>query len=207
MIYGVDPTTGSINVSFAAPGGSNTRGLAYGYSSHLWVNKAYSSPYTLYEVYTGNGSIYNSYAILPTSTTHGSAPRATGDGSVGIDAVFLSDYSNDRIYVANTSGSIMSSFSVASACSMYEIAYDWRNKLIWGAMNASGGVVTFHGVNTSGSIVSSFGVTMSNSYGLTYHGEYLWAGTTGGLIYRIHCPQMNVSITPSSMGKVKAMFR
>lgn len=120
--------------------------------------------------------------------------------------MFHSNYSGDTIYVMKMSRSITSSFNVPSVCMMYDIAYDWRNGLLWGAVNASGGSVPFWGVNTSGSLVASFNVNMSNSYGLTYAGEYLWAGTTAGRIYRIHCPN-NLNVEPSSVGKVKALFR
>lgn len=204
VIYRVHPTTGSVYDSFNAVHTSYARGLAFD-GNYLWQNKAYSAPYQTYRTNAATGSIYASYAI-PNSTTHGVAPRATGDYGAGTTALFHSYYSGYIIYVMNLSGSITSSFSVPATCMMYEIAYDWRNGLIWGAMNASGGVVPFWGVNTSGSLVSSFTVSMSNSYGLTYAGEYLWAGTTAGMIYRIHCP-LGSGVSPSSMGKIKAVFR
>lgn len=204
VIYRVHPTTGSVYGSFNSVHTSYSRGLAYD-GTYLWQNKAYAAPYLTHRTNAANGSIYASYDI-PTYYTHGVAPRATGDYGAGTTALFHSDYYADTIYVMTTAGSISSSFSVPSTCMMYEIAYDWRNGLIWGAMNASSGVVTFWGVNTSGSLVASFGVSMSNSYGLTYAGEYLWAGTTAGMIYRIHCPN-NLNVEPSSVGKVKALFR
>lgn len=204
VIYRVHPTTGSVYGTFSSVHTSYSRGLAFD-GNYLWQNKAYSSPYQTYRTNAATGSIYASHA-LPGSTTHGVAPRATGDYGAGTNALFHSYYSLDRIYVMNLSGSITSSFSVPATCMMYEIAYDWRNRLVWGAMNAVSGQVPIWGVNTSGSIVSSFTVGISNSYGLTYGGEYLWAGTTAGWIYRIHCP-LDTGVSPSSMGKIKAVFR
>lgn len=205
-IYRVNADTGSIYGSFTGPsGGGNSRGLAYGWNSHLYVNKAYSAPYILYDINEASGSIYASYSTLPSYYSHGIAVRATGDGGSGTDALFISDYSADRMYVYSTTGSMTSSFAVTSTCTMYEIAYDWRNGLIWGAMNSP---VTLHGVNTAGSIVSSVTVSgPTNSYGLTYHGQYLWAGTTGGWIYKIHCPLNTNAIAPSSLGRVKAIYK
>jgi hypothetical protein len=204
VIYRVHPTTGSVYSTFNAVHSTYSRGLAFD-GNYLWQNKAYYSPYETYRTNAVTGSIYASHS-LPTSTTHGVAPRATGDYGAGTSALFHSYYSDDIIYVMNLSGSITSSFSIPSTCMMYEIAYDWRNQLIWGAMNASGGSVPIWGVNTSGSLVASFNVNISNSYGLTYAGQYLWAGTTAGWIYRIHCP-INVGVKPTSAGKIKALFR
>ena len=198
-IYRVHPTTGSVYNSFAAAGGSNTRGLAYQFGGYLWQNKAYSSPYTIYRTNEGTGSRYNSYA-LPSGVTHGSAPLATGDGGSGTTRIILSDYSARRIYYMTTTGSIASSHAVNQA--LYEIAYDWRNELIWGGMNTT----TVYGFTTNGSLVASFSKPTGNVYGITYHGQYLWVGGTSGYIYRQHCPILNVGVKPASMGKIKAMF-
>ena len=204
VIYLVHRTTGSVYSTFNSVHTSNSRGLAFD-GNYLWQNKAYTIPYQTYRTSAATGSIYASYP-LPTGTTHGVAPRATADYGAGTNALFQSDYRYDQIYVMTLAGSITSSFSVPSTCMMYEIAYDWRNKLVWGAMNAISGQVPIWGVNTAGSIVVSFGVPITYSYGLTYAGEYLWAGNLAGWIYRIHCPVV-VGVKPASMGKVKAMFR
>lgn len=198
-IYRVHPTTGSVYNSFAAAGGSNTRGLAYQFGGYLWQNKAYSSPYRIYRTNEGTGSIYNYYS-LPSGVTHGSAPLATGDGGSGTTRIILSDYSARRIYYMTTTGSIARSHAVNQA--LYEIAYDWRNQLIWGGMNTT----TVYGFTTNGSLVASFSKPTGNVYGITYHGQYLWVGGTSGYIYRQHCPILNVGVKPASMGKIKAMF-
>ena len=198
-IYRVNPTSGSVYNSFSAVGGSNTRGLAYQFGGYLWQNKAYTSPYTIYRTNEGTGSVYNSYS-LPTSLTHGSAPLATGDGGEGTTRIILSSYGvPGTIYYMTTTGSIASSHTVSQA--LYEIAYDWRNQLIWGGMNTT----TVYGFTTTGSLKASFTKPTGNIYGITYHGQYLWVAGTSGLIYQIHCPN-NVGIAPTSMGKIKAMF-
>jgi len=201
-IYRCNSDTGSVTGSFAAVGGTNTRGLAYQFGGYLWQNKAYTSPYQIYRTDSSTGSVYNTYS-LPTSVTHGSAPLATGDGGSGTSYIILSSYGtpNTTIYYMTTTGSIASSHSVSQA--LYEIAYDWRNKLIWGGMNTT----TVYGFTTNGSLAASFTKPTGNIYGITYHGQYLWVGGTSGYIYKQHCPIINVGVSPASMGKIKAMYK
>jgi hypothetical protein len=199
-IYRVNPSSGSVTNSFTAAGGSNTRGLAYQFGGYLWQNKAYTSPYTIYRTNESNGSVYNSYT-LPSSVTHGSAPLATGDGGEGTTYIIVSSYNaTSTLYYMTTTGSIARSHTANTY--LYEIAYDWRNQLIWGGMND--GYV--YGFTTNGSRVASFQKPTGNVYGITYHGQYLWVGGTSGYIYIQHCPILNVNVKPSSMGKIKAMF-
>jgi hypothetical protein len=198
-IYAMVPTTGSVTNSFLAAGGSNTRGLAYQWGGYLWQNKAYTSPYRIYRTRTSNGSIWNYYS-LPNSTTHGSAVLATGDGGAGVSRIILSRYNpTSTVYFMRTTGGITSSISCNTY--LYEIAYDWRNRLIWGGMND--GYV--YGFTTTGSRVARFRKPSGNVYSITYHGQYLFVAGTSGLIYQIHCPG-NVGVKPTSMGKIKAMF-
>ena len=199
-IYVMNPTTGSVSNSFAAAGGAQTRGLAYQWGGYLWQNQAYNSPYRIYRTNTSAGSIYNSYT-LPRSNCHGSAPLATGDGGSGTTHIILSCYSNKTLYYMTTTGSIARSHTVTPG--LYDIAYDWRNKLVWGGMNTT----TCYGVTTNGSTVASFTKPTGNIYGMSYHGQYLYVAGTSGYIYTIHCPILNVGIAPTSMGKIKATFR
>lgn len=199
-IYRCNYDTGSVTGSFAAAGGSNTRGLAYQFGGYLWQNKAYTSPYRIYRTNSSNGSIYNYYS-LPTNVTHGSAPLATGDGGSGTTHIILSSYGTPgTIYYMTTTGSIARSHTVPQL--MYDIAYDWRNKLIWGGQNST----VVYGFTTAGSLAASFNKPTGNIYGITYHGQYLWVGGLNGYIYKEHCPIINVGVAPSSMGKIKAMF-
>lgn len=205
VIYRVHPTTGSIFGSFNVVNNSYTRGLAFD-GNYLWVNKVIRDPYLTYRTNAATGSIYASFAI-PTSQTEGVAPRATGDYGAGTNALFHFCRFYSRVYIMNLSGSITSSYRVPSECDMYDIAYDWRNRLVWGGRDPVGSLVPIWGTNTSGSLVASFTVAnMINNYGITYAGEYLWAAGQTGWVYRIHCPS-GVGVAPSSVGKVKALFR
>ncbi|UCH77413.1 MAG: hypothetical protein JSU81_06645 [Candidatus Coatesbacteria bacterium] len=198
-VYRCHPTTGSVYGSYTAAGGSYTRGLAYQWGGNLWQNKAYTSPYRIYRTNEANGSVF-AYYSLPSNVTHGSAPLATGDGGRGTTYIILSSYSStSRVYYMTTTGSIARSHTANTY--LYEIAYDWRNRLVWGGMND--GYV--YGFTTAGSRVASFRKPSGNVYGITYHGQYLWVGGTSGYIYRQHCPA-NVSVAPTSVGKIKALF-
>lgn len=201
-ITAANAMTGSVVTSYSNAGGSNTRGLAYAAPGYLWQCKAYTAPRFLYRTNAANGSIYASYSTS-TGTCHGCAPLATGDGGAGTTSIFVSDYSADRIYVYNaTTGSLTSSFSVPSTCMMYDIAYDWRNQIIWGGMNGA----VINGVTTTGSLVTSFSGPWSGAYGIAYSGEYLYIAYVSGNVFRVHCPN-NLNVTPSSAGKIKALFR
>jgi len=122
---------------------------------------------------------------------------------VGTSYIILSSYGtpNSTVYYMTTTGSIARSHTANTL--LYDIAYDWRNKLVWGGQND--GYV--YGFTTTGSRVASFRKPTGNVYGITYHGQYLWVGGTSGYIYRQHCPVLNVGIAPSSMGKIKAMYK
>lgn len=88
---------------------------------------------------------------------------------------------------------------------VYDVAWDWRNKLVWGGWGSPGVV---YGWNTSGSLVATFSMPSPHPYALTYRGQYLWVECTkpSHYIYKVHCPY-NVDVTPSSIGKVKAIFK
>jgi hypothetical protein len=55
-------------------------------------------------------------------------------------------------------------------------------------------------------VATSFAAPAGYPYGMAYYGQYLWVGCDGNdYVYRVHCPY-NVDVTPSSVGKVKAIF-
>ena len=138
---------------------------------------------------------------MPSNYYHGSAPLATGDGGAGTTHIIVSGFGNpSTIYFFTLSGSITGSFMAAPY--LYDIAYDWRNRLIWGGMNST----TVYGFTTTGSLVASLAKPTGNVYGITYHGQYLWVAGTSGQIYQIHCPN-NVGVQPTSMGKIKTIFK
>ncbi|NIT37264.1 MAG: hypothetical protein GTN49_12340 [candidate division Zixibacteria bacterium] len=198
-IYLCNYLTGSITGSYSASGGIFASGLAYQYGRYLWQNQGIASPYYIYRKNAGTGSVINSYRLPPNRYTTGSAPLATGDGGQGTSHIILSNFDLRRIFYMTTTGSIARSHAVSQP--LFDVAYDWRNRLIWGGRNS----VTCYGYNTNGSLIASFNKPTGGIYGVTYHGEYLWVAGNTGYVYRIHCPG-NLGVTPTSMGKIKAMF-
>jgi hypothetical protein len=200
MVYRMTPDTGSVYGSFYTLDGKNTRGLAYVWGDHLWQGKAYVSPYYVYDTDAGSGSLYRSYShAVP---CYGIAPLATGDGGLGTTALFTSNSLTSTIYQLNLAGSVQRSFKLPRQ--MFDIAYDWRSKLIWGGQNDP----YVYGCTTTGSLVASFPVPAQMPYGYAYHGRYLYVVThMSRRIWKIHCPIINAGIGPSSMGRVKAIFK
>lgn len=200
LIYRMTPDTGSVYGSFYALEGKNTRGLAYAWGDHLWQGKAYVSPYRIYDTDARTGSVYSSYShAVP---CYGIAPLATGDGGAGTTALFTSNSLTSTIYQLNLAGSVQRSFTLPRQ--MFDIAYDWRSKLIWGGQNDP----YIYGCTTAGSLAASFPVPADMPYGYAYHGQYLYVAThMVRRIWKIHCPIVNVGVAPSSMGKIKATYR
>jgi hypothetical protein len=132
------------------------------------------------------------------------AVEATADGGRAPTAMLTSDSSPAYIWRRHlTTGSILSS---TGASGTYDIAYDWRNKLVWHRAGT-----TIVGRNpTTGSIAASFASPAGPALAFTYYGQYLWIGTTTSYhrIYKVHCPTLPGSaVVPSSVGKVKALFK
>jgi hypothetical protein len=199
-IYRMTPDTGSVYGSFPALEGKNTRGLAYVWGDHLWQGKAYVFPYRIYDTDARTGSIYRSYShAVP---CYGIAPLAAGDGGAGTTALFTSNSLASTIYQLNLSGSVQRSFALLRQ--MFDIAYDWRSKLIWGGQNDP----CIYGCTTAGSLAASFPVPAQMPYGYAYHGQYLYVTThMTRRIWKIHCPIVNAGVAPSSMGKIKATYK
>ncbi|MGD8719668.1 MAG: hypothetical protein PVH29_12715, partial [Candidatus Zixiibacteriota bacterium] len=202
--------------------GYYTKGLAYGDGKYLYVGD-YSGDYVYRVRYPNLGNVISSFP-----TTHdmhgGLSLRNTGDGGTGATQMWASyvppiadimggpatgrdaPVEIPYIYLHNLfTGSIISSF-LPMGVAPYDVAWDWRNNVLWGA----GGPLIGH--TTTGSMIGSFwymrGYSKRHLVGICYEGEYLWAGCTRPVaeILKIHCPgDMNVS--PASMGKIKAMYR
>lgn len=208
-IYRVNADTGSVYNSFAGPAPYyQLEGLAYTGDGHLYGTQMLGSmiPAVVYNMNEATGSIYGSFPTVATASIYGLAPRATGDGGAGTSALFMADSGasghGENVYTYTTAGSFLSSFTLPAQTNFLEIAYDWRNQIIWGGMSDH----VIYGVNTAGSIVSSFTVSGGAwSYGMTYYGGYLWVGV-GSSIYKIHCPSTNPGVAPSSLGRVKALY-
>ena len=210
LIYRVHSDTGLVYGSFLHYRAQDkVRGLSFScggpapYSgSYLWVGDV--SNKCVYMSNPATGSVYLSYSV--DSQPYGLAVEATADGGLAPKAMFTSfGYSNPYVWRRQlTTGSIMSSF--AASPWVHDIAYDWRNNLVWARWTREGDIVGCD--PATGSIAASFKSPPGPALALTYHGEYLWIGTTTAYhcIFKVHCPA-GISIAPASLGRVKALFK
>jgi len=205
-IWRVNSETGAVAASYVSPFTSATRGLTYNYNgggglptgSYLWMGN-YSTDY----VYRCSYTTCSAYASFPANHDMygGLAAMAIADGCSAPTYMLSSDSSPAYTWRQSlTSGSVYGSFATPGC---YDIAWDWRNQLMW---YRNGTTIT--GANTSGSVVGTFTFSNGPALAFAYFGSYLWLGSTTGYdrIYKIHCP-INVAVTPTSVGKVKALFQ
>jgi hypothetical protein len=205
-IWRVNADTGSVYASYASPHSSYTRGLTYNYNgggglpsgSYLWMGN--SSTDYIYRCNYTTGSAYASF-----SAGHdmygGLAAMATADGGAAPTHMLSTDSSPATTWRQSlTNGSIYNSFSSPG---IYDIAWDWRNELMW---QRNGAVI--NGYDTTGSIQASFGFSYGPALGFAYHGQYLWLASTTGYhsVFKVHCPVINVNVVPTSAGKIKALY-
>jgi hypothetical protein len=206
-IWQLNAATGAVISSYASPWTSRTRGLSYSYGGggglpqgeYLWVGD-FSTDY-IYRCNPSNGSVYASFPA--NHDMHGGlAVMATGDG--GYAPTYLWSTDNSPAYTwrqSLTSGSIYGSFATPGC---YDIAWDWRWDYVWHREGTA-----IYGRRTSGSIMCSFAFPYGPALGFAYSSHYLWLGSTTDYhrIYKVHCPGWVPPVRPSSVGRVKAIFR
>jgi len=198
-IYNVNPGNGSVLGSWTAPSSSSNRGLAYSATGNLWIG-SYNDD-VIYRCNWLSGSVIGSWATG--HDPYGLAAHQTGDGGVGTSAIFSSDSAPSYTWRhALSNGSVLSSFPMPNS-DYRDITYDHRNGLIWGAYGPN---IYGYSVAGAGSIVASFEAPPSTSYGMAYYNSVLFIGCTNGYVYRVSCPA-TVDVAPSSIGKVKALYR
>jgi hypothetical protein len=210
-IYRIGGTSGSIYSSYVSFQGTYTRGLTFSYGgggglpagNYLWMGD-YSTD-SIYRCNYGNGSVYASFPAKH-DMYGGIAVSATGDGGLAPTHMLSDETSPSKMYVQHLiTGSIYSSWSTSA--NVFDLAWDWRNQIIWTGQNGN----YVYGWDTAGSLVASFVIPNRSPLGFAYTSNYLWVACTVGspahYIYRIHCPQENISVTPSSLGKVKGLYR
>jgi hypothetical protein len=213
-IYRLNPSTGSVAGSYPSPNNLGFRGLAYVSDNHLFGTRTVGStpPWNtaIYNLNAATGSLYTSFTTNAGAYLNyaGLAPRCTGDGGSGTDALFISPDAETQkpISIYSTAGSFIAVFLPARTLEN-DIAYDWRNGYIWG-----GGINTeyvVYGITTTGSVAASFDspMTVWNRGPFAYYGPYLWIARTSGTVYKIHCPSLQPAVSPSSLGRVKAIYR
>jgi len=197
-IYQLNANNGSVVRSFVSPLTSYTRGLTYRFNSVLYAGN-YATNY-IYQMNCYGGSIYSSFyaqhdmdgGLALEGDAGGTNPKALFASKIIPHPIYRQSYSN---------GSIYSSFTPIVGLGV-DLAWDYKNNLIWG-----GGHFFVYGVTKSGSLVTSFHMPAEYPAGMAYYNNYLWIGTTSNqYIWKVHCPG-NITVEPTSFGKVKALFR
>lgn len=209
-IYRMLRSNGSLVSSYPNPFGTGTyqyytRGLSYGGGTILYINHYYWR--AVGRFYASNGSMISTWH-WPTTMTYRYGICCTHDGTNYGTRIWQSYYGSGTFWQSTTTGSLISSFDIATTYN-YDDAWDYGNNMIWYG-NISTDYV--YGINTSGSILASWrGPTaVSNPYGVAYYGSYLYVSTSSGspdeYIWVYHCPN-TVGVAPASVGKVKALFK
>jgi len=200
-VFITNPANGSIFNSWYAPHPDNTmRGLAYTDDGSIWIG--WSGDDCVYRCNAQTGSVISSW--YAGNDARGLAPFCTGDGGKNTTAIITSDDSPSYCWFHNlNTGSVLSSFPVLNV-NVYDIAWDFRNGLVWKGSYPS----YVFGYRNSWVAVASF--TIPGGYtpmAIAYYGEYLWVACGGNkTTYQIHCPA-GVAVAPASLGRVKALFQ
>jgi len=197
-IYRMYQSNGSVYGSYAAPG-SNPMGIGAGMISttgYVWV--ADSTTDRIYRMGINTGSIYGSYAA-PGTYPYGLGFRDSGS----IYYVYHTDYTNEHMYRMNgTTGSIYASYDLNYA--PRDIAYG--GGYLW---IATGSTVRMSN-GTTGATISTLSTAASGSaMGVAYDpsGPYLWVSIAPSA-NRINVYELSgTGVTPSSLGRVKAVYR
>lgn len=180
-------TAGSIVRTITCP--TNTVGVEFT-GTYFWI--CTFSPTYIYQL-ASTGSVIKSFY----------SPVATG---ITFDGTYLwgSTWNNNTVYKLTTAGSVLSSFrGPASAVG----GLDWANGYIWLAnRSAPYGV---YRITTAGSVVESYvpAPGASQPMGCAWDGNYVWYNDYVGAKYVYQMDTVITSVVPSSMGKIKSIYR
>ena len=179
----------------------HTRGLSYDWGTNLWVGN-YSNDY-IYRTDYRNGSIRSFF--LARHDMSGGLAIEGGRGGYDPQAIWASTTSSPTGVWRHhlTTGSIYRSFNPGRAAC--DLAWDYENELIWAGAAGSDFI---YGYKTTGSVVASFHRPASYPWGMCYYERVLWIACTTPThrIYKVDCP-INVSVTPTSVGNIKALYK
>lgn len=161
---------GDIVSSFPCAGNITQLGAAWNGSRVVMTNNHYAGDHR-WRVYSTAGSWLSSFPPPVTSAQYGAAYLGRGRYWGG-------SQTTDRIYLFETSGSVVSSFAASNP---YGIT--WDGTYLWW-LSSTGDV--FRRCTNTGSIVSSFTIAaIRDGRDLGWDGTYLWCpDTTDDLVYR-----------------------
>ncbi|NIT36938.1 MAG: hypothetical protein GTN49_10650 [candidate division Zixibacteria bacterium] len=202
-VFRLDSTTGRNLGSFQSPFLDDTTGLGYEYGGYLWISRR-TPPYVA-RCDASSGSIYSSFPVTQHSLGGGIACQ--GDPTrPGTLAAIISCGSSPYLSTRHTTaGSLLSSFALPKY--FRDPAWDYRNGVIWFPASRPSAVYAY---TTAGSLVTSFPINCYSPAGAAYANNYLYVSNTGNppyIVYKIHCPRIWQREAPTSVGRVKALFR
>ncbi len=206
-IYQYNAATGQTVRSYASPFASSTTGLGYEYGGYLWLSR--SGPAYVARCDAASGSVYSSFPVTQHSLGGGIDCQADPTRP-GAPAAIISSGSSPYLSTRHsTAGSLLSSFATSRSYS--DPAWDYRNGVIWFPAYETP-TRRVYAYTTAGSLAASFAMP-PESYmpaGAAYANNYLYVSNTGNgpyVIYKVHCPSIWQKVAPTSIGRVKALFR
>jgi hypothetical protein len=187
-LWRVYTTGGSVVNSFASPHTSCNYGAAYLGRSRYWGG---SQTLDYIFLFDAGGSVVSSFAA---SNPYGIAWDGTYLWWLGTEDVFRR---------CTSTGSVLSSFRVSAISDGRDLG--WDGTYLW-CPDATDDVV--YRFTTVGSITASFRAPNDLTYGCAYDGTYLWlTGISGSPDYFYRVDVRISAVSPTSFGKVKAMFK
>ena len=211
--------TASIVSSFKSPC-RNIRGIDYhaGYLYHAAISEGIvkttttgSVVQTIRALYTGAGldrtniEFWTCRGFINRLSTTGSLIRSisipiTGRGVAFGEGFLWLTGGDTRIYKITVNGSVVNSFTLPR-CNSYGICY--RAGYLWLAERSKGSI---DHITIGGSFIESYDIPQ-DPYGVTREGAYVWySDLKSGWVYKM-LPIPTSSITPTSAGRIKALYR
>jgi hypothetical protein len=192
-IYRMLRSNGSLVSSYPCPLGTSSpnyylRGACYDGTGYInWIN--YSSR-VVARARASDGSLLSSWVYATSGSRYGVCSNHTGTAA------------GNRIYTNYYVGDFWT----------HNMAWDWNNDLIWAANYSTDWIYGIDPVKEE--MVRSFRhpeqASISSCYGVAYWPPYIYVSNSGGTpdeyIWVFSCPN-NVSVTPASVGRVKALFQ
>ena len=209
-VYRMDRWSGSVVSSYAPEVSGTIAGMAFEQGPYLWMHNQGYAPVWLNRCNEATGSIYSSVPIItqPCSSIDFETPRGQPVPVRSVlMAVSLGIYGM-HLMRFTTAGSFISSFKTETTWS--DVAWDYGNAWMWLPRDIYNPY--FYAFDTNGSFVASFAPTTAAHVprALDYYGEYLWVSSdtlSDPHVLVIHCPVLHPTVSPASVGRIKALYR